>query len=29
MLAQVPGSSDVEIVDGHQRMVTLTMLFAV
>lgn len=29
MLAQIPGSTEVEIVDGHQRMVTLTMLFAV
>lgn len=29
MLARQPGSADVEIVDGHQRMVTLTMLFAV
>lgn len=29
MLARRPGSEDVEIVDGHQRMVTLTMLFAV
>jgi hypothetical protein len=29
MLAHVPESSEVEIVDGHQRMVTLTMLFAV
>ncbi len=29
MLAQRPGSDDVEIVDGHQRMITLTMLIAV
>ncbi len=29
MLAKSPGSSEIEIVDGHQRMVTLTMLFAV
>lgn len=29
MLAQVPGSADVELIDGHQRMVTLTMLLAV
>jgi hypothetical protein len=29
MLAARPGSSDVEIIDGHQRMVTLTMLLSV
>ena len=29
MLAKAPGASEVEIVDGHQRMVTLTILFAV
>jgi hypothetical protein len=29
MLAQHPGSADVELVDGHQRMLTLTTLFAV
>lgn len=29
MLAKAPGSPDVEIVDGHQRLVTLTILFAV
>lgn len=29
MLAQQLGSVDVELVDGHQRLVTLTMLFAV
>ena len=29
MLAQRPGSDEVEIVDGHQRMITLTMLIAV
>ncbi len=29
MLAQRPGEIDAEIVDGHQRMVTLTVLFAV
>ncbi len=29
MIARRPGAEDVEIVDGHQRMVTLTMLFAV
>ncbi len=29
MLAKAPGSAEVEIVDGHQRLVTLTILFAV
>lgn len=29
MLAQKPGSYDAELVDGHQRLLTLTMLFAV
>jgi hypothetical protein len=29
MLASQNGSADVEIIDGHQRMVTLTMLLAV
>jgi hypothetical protein len=29
MLAAQPGSADVEIIDGHQRMVTLTILLAV
>jgi len=29
MLAKAPGAQDVEIVDGHQRLVTLTILFAV
>jgi hypothetical protein len=29
MLAKAVGSPDVEIVDGHQRLVTLTILFAV
>jgi hypothetical protein len=29
MLARSPGAKQVEIVDGHQRMVTLTMLFAI
>lgn len=29
MLAKAPGARDVEIVDGHQRLVTLTIIFAV
>lgn len=29
MLAKAAGATDVEIVDGHQRLVTLTILFAV
>lgn len=29
MLAQDQGSQDVELVDGHQRLLTLTMVFAV
>lgn len=29
MLAKTPNRSDTELVDGHQRLITLTMLFAV
>ena len=29
MLSQQPGAADTELVDGHQRLLTLTMLFAV
>ncbi len=29
MLAKTAGTSDVEVVDGHQRLVTLTILFSV
>lgn len=29
MLAKTPNRADTELVDGHQRLITLTMLFAV